>query len=236
MLLLLWPLYSLGQDKEFVVDSVVNRLAADADEHIRREEWQLAADTYKEVLRVHLKDEYSFFLKGVAEYKNENFEAVVQDMTKAIELLPKNKLIACGFLWHDNRYYKSGDGYFYTEKGMSINYKVCEVYLYRGAAKMNLKDYRGCIADLNKYLVKNKSNDVAYYLRAISKFNTGDYAGAKVDIQAAIIIEKMPNYYVLRGQCNANTGKKDAACLDFSRAGELGATNAYELIQSYCNK
>jgi hypothetical protein len=47
-----------------------------------------------------------------------------------------------------------------------------------------------------------------------------------------------PNYpeaYYLRGTAKLNLGQKDSCCLDLSKAGELGYTQAYETIRHYCN-
>lgn len=54
----------------------------------------------------------------------------------------------------------------------------------------------------------------------------------------SIIIELHPNpaeYYFNRGVAKIEYGQKDDGCLDLSKAGELGYSRAYEVIQKLCN-
>ena len=40
---------------------------------------------------------------------------------------------------------------------------------------------------------------------------------------------------MIRGYAKLNLNQKDSACLDFSKAGELGYEKAYEEIKKFCN-
>ena len=68
------------------------------------------------------------------------------------------------------------------------------------------------------------------------KQSQGDYRGAINDYTKAI--ELKPNFataYNNRGLAKILMGQKDSGCLDLSKAGELGNTEAYETIRQYCN-
>ena len=41
--------------------------------------------------------------------------------------------------------------------------------------------------------------------------------------------------YLLRGIAKLKLNQKESACLDFSKAGELGDVDAYEAIKNFCN-
>ncbi len=41
--------------------------------------------------------------------------------------------------------------------------------------------------------------------------------------------------YYNRGLAKIQLGQIDGGCLDLSKAGELGADKAYDLIKKYCN-
>jgi hypothetical protein len=41
--------------------------------------------------------------------------------------------------------------------------------------------------------------------------------------------------YFNRGTSNYYLGNKKQACIDWSKAGELGFTDAYDLIKKFCN-
>ena len=70
----------------------------------------------------------------------------------------------------------------------------------------------------------------------MSKSNLKDYRGAIADYTKAILFDsKLSAAYLQRGASKLNLNQKNSACLDFSRAGELGDSNAFELIKKYCN-
>lgn len=75
-----------------------------------------------------------------------------------------------------------------------------------------------------------------YYLRGRSKARLEDYRGAIVDFNKTIQINPdFADAYLDRGGCKMLLGEKESGCLDFSKAGELGQTLAYDLIKSSCN-
>ena len=70
-----------------------------------------------------------------------------------------------------------------------------------GAAKDDLKDFTGAIADYSKAIEIDPEGADAYYYRGLVK----------------LIL-----------------GQKDSGCLDLSKAGELGYSEAYEQIDKFC--
>jgi Flp pilus assembly protein TadD len=62
-----------------------------------------------------------------------------------------------------------------------------------------------------------------------------DYRGAIADFTKAIEFQaENPQNYSKRGSCQLLLNKKEDACLDFSKAGELGLAEAYDLIKKNC--
>jgi len=111
-------------------------------------------------------------------------------------------------------------------------------YLKRARAKAELKDYTGAMADYSKIIAISPSYDAAvgYLNRARAKADLKDYRGAIEDYDKAIeIIKDCTIAYLNRGLAKFKLGRKDSGCLDLSKAGELGAENAYDMIQKYCN-
>ena len=75
-----------------------------------------------------------------------------------------------------------------------------------------------------------------YFCRAISKEKLEDFRGALSDYTNEIEIDpKASAPYFNRGIVKLTLKDKDGACLDWSKAGELGQENAYETIKIYCN-
>jgi len=63
----------------------------------------------------------------------------------------------------------------------------------------------------------------------------GDYRGALQDFNKAIELKPdLAEAYGARGLSKIKLGQKDSGCLDLSKAGELGAIQAYDTIEQYC--
>ena len=78
---------------------------------------------------------------------------------------------------------------------------------------------------------------VAYYNRAFVKYKLQDFNGAVDDYNMAIQLNpEIPDLYYNRGLLLFFLSQKVAACQDFSKAGELGVTDAYSLIKLYCSQ
>lgn len=133
------------------------------------------------------------------------------------------------------------------------NYKTvssAEALYYRGFYKVKLSDNRGAISDYDKAIelykaaVENSKSNKNIYLqklidtyitRALAKAEIKKYDEAIVDYN--IVLKMNPNYataYRLKGLAEINKGDLDNGCMDLSRAGELGSTEAYEDIKHLC--
>ena len=70
----------------------------------------------------------------------------------------------------------------------------------------------------------------------MAKVKLEDYRGAIADYTRAIEISpKVAKFYLNRADVLKKLAYLDGACLDWSKAGELGINSAYELIKKYCN-
>ena len=81
----------------------------------------------------------------------------------------------------------------------------------------------------------NPNNDKAFFGRGYVKHKLEDYRGAILDYNS--VIELSPSdaiTFVYRGLAKINLGYIDSGCLDFSKAGELGDEEAYDLIKELC--
>ena len=64
----------------------------------------------------------------------------------------------------------------------------------------------------------------------------GDQRGAIQDCTSAIKLSpKHAEAYYVRGLIKHSLGDENSGCLDLSKAGELGYTQAYKVISDYCN-
>jgi tetratricopeptide (TPR) repeat protein len=114
--------------------------------------------------------------------------------------------------------------------------QTAEEYFVRGLSKASLEDYRGAIADFTKAIEIGPQDADAYLNRGFRKGRLKDYRGAIADFTRAIEID--PQYvkaYSYRGLAKITIGQLDSGCLDLSKAGELGYSDAYEQIRKWCN-
>ena len=65
-------------------------------------------------------------------------------------------------------------------------------------------------------------------------YKIGEYQKCINDMNHAISIEENANSFYYRGLAQYKLNKKNEACDDLSKAGELGQTEAYEAIRKYC--
>ena len=119
-------------------------------------------------------------------------------------------------------------------KAIELRPDDAEAYYNRANAKFRLQDYRGAIADFTKAIELKPDFADAYNNRGLAKANLQDYRGAIADYNKAIELQP-DNSQAYYNRGNAKALKDlDGACLDWSKAGELGFSGAYDLIKKYC--
>jgi tetratricopeptide (TPR) repeat protein len=68
------------------------------------------------------------------------------------------------------------------------------------------------------------------------KDDIGDYDGALADYNKAIEIDpESATAYFNRGNTHYRLGKKDEACIDWSKAKQLGDESAQQRLDDFCN-
>ncbi len=111
-----------------------------------------------------------------------------------------------------------------------------ELLKYRAVAKMKLEDYRGAINDLDVYLINNTEDSGPFGVRAYCLTSLGRWEESILDYSKAIKLKPTnAHLYFYRGLSYKAVGKVNEACLDLSKAGELGAGEAYDVIKEICN-
>ena len=105
----------------------------------------------------------------------------------------------------------------------------------RADLRSSIGDNYGAIIDLDKVLNLDSSNIESIVLRSEVYFKMGNINLALVNANQALTLNnKDINALIVRGKCKINLKDLKGGCLDFSRAGELGSDNAWELIKLNC--
>lgn len=131
---------------------------------------------------------------------------------------------------------------YYTD-AIQVGNNFGDNYRFRGKCKNELSDYRGAISDFNVSLSKSVEKDWRYYSalsdRMYAKIMLKLYAEVIIDASTIINGAKQKSTrayaYYLRGGAKHELKNKVGACLDWSKAGELGEDSAYQSIKQFCD-
>jgi tetratricopeptide (TPR) repeat protein len=218
------------------------------------QEFSLSVFAFTEAIEIDSNDAEVFFRRGLAKYqlaspfsyKNEmlddslthkgNYNDAIADFTKSLELH------CCPAEVYYQRGRAKGQLGDYIgaiddqTNAIKIDSNNAWTYQERGIAKFQIKDYQGAIEDFNISL-KISPNARSYRSRGIVKMLLEDFRGAIEDCNLSIKLDpSFPTAYMTRGMAKIHLNQKESGCLDLSKAGELGMTDAYEEIKRSCNK
>ncbi len=97
------------------------------------------------------------------------------------------------------------------------------------------KKYPDALKMINKAITVDPNNSTAYDSRQEIKFALNDFQGCIDDCNAVAYMDsKNANSIFFRGRANYKLGNKTKACEDWSKAGELGKSDAYDFIKKFC--
>ena len=126
-------------------------------------------------------------------------------------------------------------------KEIALGPKYYGQYSLRADCKLALRQYKDAINDYSIAIEIAKKDQYsvlsfAFEERGYAKSQFKDYLGAIADYTEAISYDPGNSQaYFYRGWAKLSLGKKDDGCLDLSKAGELGYSEAYNYIRKYCN-
>ena len=96
-------------------------------------------------------------------------------------------------------------------------------------------DYSDAISDLDKALQMVKDNPYIYYDMGNLRVLSTDMVEAISDYDKAVgLYPYFGDAYFNRGLVLIYLKDKEKGCIDLSRAGELGVSDAYSVISKYC--
>ncbi|MCX6269392.1 MAG: tetratricopeptide repeat protein [Bacteroidetes bacterium] len=97
--------------------------------------------------------------------------------------------------------------------------------------------YEAVIRDLDKVLALDPEFSFAWYNRGYVNSRMGNYRAAIGDFSKAITLNNnFAEAFYNRGLMSILVSENHQGCLDLSRAGELGITDAYKVMKRYCYK
>lgn len=101
--------------------------------------------------------------------------------------------------------------------------------------RADLLEPKEALKDYNKIIELSPNEDFAYLQKGRIKMDFKDFKGAILEFTKCIEVNpKNSEAYYFRGLCKGKYYDKFGACKDFSMAGELGFTDAYDVIKELC--
>ncbi len=118
---------------------------------------------------------------------------------------------------------------------LRINPNHSETLSYMMDAEYILKDDSATLFYADRYLIMNKEDSKAYFLRGQSYFRMMRYSDASANFTEVINRKAdLPDAFYYRGICDEKLGFDEKACSDFKRAAILGNTKAVTLVKNFC--
>ncbi len=122
-------------------------------------------------------------------------------------------------------------------KSTELDPVAAEAYCIQGRAEQEVGDFRSAIREYGKAIDNNPHHsaiNLTYYYRGNAKSESGNDAAAILDYNKSIEITPDTSAYLKRGISKINLADRKGACLDWTKAKELGSRQAYEMISKYC--
>ena len=205
--------------------------------YLEKKEYKNALKDFNLALSFGSENSVLYFNRGYAKALTGNYNGAIRDYSKAISFDPTNAKIFVnrGDLWANVGEDQKAIADFNT--AISINNKDELAFFNRAKEFSKLGYLDRAIEDFSEAILLNPSEPEYFFLRAELKVNTGDFLSAATDYTEILELEPdNGNAYYNRGICYANLEMKEAACEDFTTAGDLGFFEAYEVIKEYCGK
>ena len=206
-------------------------------ERLQAREYEGAEADFAYALQLNPRNGAAYFNRGFARLQLGNFPGAIQDFSLSIDINPANP----------DAYYFRGRAKLGLEDflGAMMDFNIsirgedreARYYRARAEAKSGLEDYRGAITDLDDAIRLTKGRDMdLVFDRAKAYINLRYFDQAIADLDIVVAERPLdPSAYNARASVKLQAGDLDGACLDWSKAGELGDVNAYSLIRKHCN-
>jgi tetratricopeptide (TPR) repeat protein len=114
--------------------------------------------------------------------------------------------------------------------------KLADEFMYSAAKKAKIKDLDGAIIDITKASDLWPENPNYPFLRGRFKQSKKEYYGAIAEYNKVIKIQpKYIDAYLWRGLAKCNILDKFGGCSDFTKAANLGSTEAKKMLVDFCD-
>jgi len=175
----------------------------------------------------------AFFMKGMINGMLQNYNEAIHAYDAAIEKDPE---ISYAYLNRGTTSFELGELVF-SEQQYSSSISISRSTFGNQQPIVKPPDHKGTLKDYNKVISMNPELPFVYYNRANVKLSLQQFQRAIDDYSQAIKLDpELAEAYYNRALTLLFLKENKLACKDLSKAGELGISEAYNVIKRYCNK
>jgi tetratricopeptide (TPR) repeat protein len=177
----------------------------------------------------------NYFQKGVFNSMMMNYNEALTAFNRATELKPQ---------FPEAYFNRAYNRFQLIEHRFSLEQSQPQITITQNALpqstddnRQNIPDFSDVIADYNMVIQLEPQNSFAYFNRGNIKNRMRDFEGAISDYSMAISLEpEFAEAFYNRALTLIYLNQNKEACYDLSKAGELGITEAYNVIKRYCSR
>jgi tetratricopeptide (TPR) repeat protein len=180
-------------------------------------------------------NEKNYFKKGTFSAMMLDYNDALRAFNRAVELKPD---------YLEAYFNRANINFELIEHQFSIEESAPQITITQGDSPDSKKpkqpgipDFSSVLADYDQVIALDPKMSFAYYNRGNIKNRMRDFEGAIQDYTTAMGLQ--PNFaeaFYNRALTLIYLKNTKDACLDLSKAGELGVQDAYNVIKRYCNK
>lgn len=202
---------------------------------IEQKDFQGAMEDFNKAIELKYEDAYNN--RGILKNRLGDYKSALEDFDRAALHVKLDK----AKVWYNRGIAKLNLG---DHKGAEEDFgraidmdpKYSSAYSNRGLVRYEkLADLEGALKDFDKAISLDPADPYPYYNRGNVRLRTGRYAEAVSDYDRVLQME--PQFVAAhfnRGVAFLKLNNIEAACSSWTKASELGAKTAAELIQVYC--
>ncbi len=206
-----------------------------ANDDWRKEEYIEKISILDKNIQSNKKGSEAYFNRGILYELLKNYNQAIEDYDRAIKMDGRNIL---AYFSRANTMIKRVDfirmpGLLPEPTTLTINGTKADA---NAPKEEKILDYDDIIKDYESIIYMNPRFIFAWFNMGNTKVKKKDYLGAINDYSKAIELE--PDFaeaYFNRGLTRIYLDDLEGGSLDLSKAGELGLTEAYNVIKRYCN-
>jgi tetratricopeptide (TPR) repeat protein len=198
-----------------------------------------AADDYTKAIGINpsFAFEYAaYYGRGHIYDLTGDLRSALADYTRSISLNPKYADVYNARGWD---YFQTGDAtsaLHDLNSAIALNPSFGAAYNNRGWLYYRRGNAKQAMLDFSEAIGSAPGFDKPYYNRALIFSGQGSYTSAIADYNTLVKLTPDSDLpYYLRGVAHLNLKDTAAACQDWSKAGELGNTQARQMIGLYCH-